>query len=500
MFIKAIKSGPMFKHGGFSNSHRQKPLTKLISGKVRLVAIAVALSVTANPVFAAQATPDTVVGEVVTHPVTGVDAEVQFLVEDVNGDVVYVLTDNGDLLLTKTNVDDLIYTTPDSNDNTVYQVESVVINATTGLVETVNTVQVTVVDGTATQVTPRATADINVVFVEDDYDDGSSHVGTGGGPYTPPTGDQGIVDFVYKAPDGGSGSTGYGFEVCFPFVGCATLAYGGDGGDDGTDGTSVPFPITIDNSNEATSVSDDKTAISIGSIGGAGGDGYGNLDGSDGGNGGKGGQVTATNNRTANTSGQNSHGVYVVSEGGAGGAGGDSVSFEAYGGKGGNGGDGGNITFTNNATIDTAGQASHGIFVKNKGGNGSDGGDVTALDANGGRGGNGGNDGQVTVTNNGSVTTRGNASHGIYALSQGGNGGDGGAAGGVVADGTVGGSAGNAGNVIVNNAGSLTTEGNDSHAIYALSQGAAVVGAEVWMAHGGERQTEVLQEMAPMLR
>ena len=90
--------------------------------------------VAAEPVAA---TPATQVGDVVTNPTTGVDSKVVSLVKDSSGEVIQVETAAGDVILTKTQVGDLIRSQdPASTD--IYKVISVVTNATTGLVETVN--------------------------------------------------------------------------------------------------------------------------------------------------------------------------------------------------------------------------------------------------------------------------------------------------------------------------------------------------------------------------
>lgn len=185
---------------------------------------------------------------------------------------------------------------------------------------------------------------------------------------------------------------------------------------------------------------------------------------------------------------------------GADGEGNFDVTFEVGGGisgKGGAGGDGGTVSVSNTGTIVTNGPKSDGIFAQSVGGGGGDGGIVLAGNnpttsptnisgsiSIGGRGGSSGDGGTVGVDNTGSITTAGDASMGIHAMSVGAGGGTGGIT--VNQSGAVraysvqlggdGGSQGSGGAVNVNlnstnpNA-SIVTQGDDAVGIVAQSIG-----------------------------
>ncbi|WP_235075861.1 autotransporter outer membrane beta-barrel domain-containing protein [Asticcacaulis sp. AC460] len=234
--------------------------------------------------------------------------------------------------------------------------------------------------------------------------------------------------------------------------------------------------VTVHNTGSIWTTGQGGIGISATSIGGGGGDGGGVADfmataisgggtsgnvtlnfGGQGGKGGKGGQVIVTNKPVAGVvgSGQivtkkdNAYGIFAQSLGGGGGNGGavvsalagkgkeDSFSFGFnLGGLGDTGGTGGKVNVTNDGLIDTEGKYSHGILAQSIGGGGGNGGMVIAaavlikaptkspLIAIGGSGGDGGNSDTVTVTNNGTIVTRGVEAHGIFAQSVGGGGGN----------------------------------------------------------------------------
>ncbi len=112
-----------------------------------------------------------------------------------------------------------------------------------------------------------------------------------------------------------------------------------------------------------------------------------------------------------------------------------SVSV-SIGGTGGTGGDGGPVTIDNDGSISTRGAISYGIFAQSIGGGGGSGGGAVTSGNNwynvgvsvGGNGSGGGVGGTVTVTNNGLIETFGRGSFGILVQSIGGGGGLGGAA------------------------------------------------------------------------
>ncbi|MBB3808182.1 autotransporter outer membrane beta-barrel domain-containing protein [Pseudochelatococcus contaminans] len=106
------------------------------------------------------------------------------------------------------------------------------------------------------------------------------------------------------------------------------------------------------------------------------------------------------------------------------------------GGQGGVAGSSDGVTVTNDGTISTAGNASYGVFAQSIGGGGGVGGLGGSLNGNGnqvnlnlgvgGKGGHGSIGGAVDITNSGTVTTLRDASYGIFGQSIGGGGGVGG--------------------------------------------------------------------------
>ena len=279
--------------------------------------------------------------------------------------------------------------------------------------------------------------------------------------------------------------------------------------------------------------------------GGGNGDISFNLGFSLGGKGGDGGGadiVNVINSGSITTLGDAAHGIMAQSIGGGGGVGGASVASKAetseenttinvnatIGGSGGKGGNGSSVWVSNLGSIDTSGASAYGILAQSIGGGGGHGGNATietkedtnstsaaslqtvfssstetnssGTDTNaskrswsvdigfglGGSGGVAGNGGNVTVTNNGVIITRGTNSIGIFAQSVGGGGGAGGAS---AIDGsgsggstnfavTIGLGLGGQGNdggdggvVVVNSQGTITTLGDSAHAIFAQSVG-----------------------------
>lgn len=152
-------------------------------------------------------------------------------------------------------------------------------------------------------------------------------------------------------------------------------------------------------------------------------------------------------------------GMLITSRGGIGGNGGGSSSIYHAGG-GGRGGDAGAITAYNSGQIITGHARGTGIHARSIGGQGGDAG--SGHGAAGGRdGGIGGNGGSVTVTNAGSIITRGDLATGIKAESIGGGGGKGGSSGGLHHGGGGDGGKGNtAGDAMVYNTGSVSTAGD----------------------------------------
>jgi uncharacterized protein with beta-barrel porin domain len=238
-----------------------------------------------------------------------------------------------------------------------------------------------------------------------------------------------------------------------------------------------------------------------------------------GGAGNTGGAVDVSNRSEIITTGADSYGILAHSVGGGGGCGGASYTGilapkvgiggknlslgASVGGKGGNGNTGGTVTVNNEGNITTRGAGAHGILAESIGGGGGTGGDSNMFNIFvptgygeaqnnfkadvkvGGDGGIGCHGGNVTVTNQGNISTYGDLAHGIFAQSIGGGGGN--AANSMLSSipdpklinlrslsvvvGGSGGSSGNGGDVTVDNRSAIQTGGKGSHGIYAQSIG-----------------------------
>lgn len=333
------------------------------------------------------------------------------------------------------------------------------------------------------------------------------------------------------------GGGGNGGSALSSDVGLATasVTVAGSGGAGNTGGL-------VDLTNEGTITTKGHHAAgifaqSIGGGGGNGGDVIGlsvgtvSVNVAVGGSGGQGGSSTGVNvtNRAGgviSTQGSNSDGVFAQSVGGGGGAGGSattgSISFPVelgevkvpaisaqvtVGGSGGGGGQAGAVTVYNFGQVSTTGFLSSGLFAQSVGGGGGKGGHATnvsiAYDASftgqvavGGTGGHGGTGNLVTVENDGSIDTRGDFAHAVFAQSVGGGGGVGGNATNVslslsppptapedfipspsasfqVAIGGDGGAGATGGEVIVHNRSSVITHGMFASGVMAQSVGGA---------------------------
>ncbi len=292
------------------------------------------------------------------------------------------------------------------------------------------------------------------------------------------------------------------------------VSIGGGGGDGNVAGA-----VTVSNSARITTLGKEALGIEAQSVGGGGGNGglsfAGTFAGADAkslsvaigggaGSGNAGGGVNVDNAGVIDTTGESAHGILAQSIGGGGGIGGMSISSNrtgsanlafTLGGSGGDGGIGGTVNVLNRSNIVARGAGANGIFAQSVGGGGGaggssylgaqgrdEGGSMLSLNlALGGKGGSGNTGGLVTVANTGSIETINQRSHGILAQSVGGGGGRGGdssASGSgstnlslTLALGGDGGTNSGGGNVIVTNAGQITTRASDSHGILAQSVG-----------------------------
>lgn len=321
---------------------------------------------------------------------------------------------------------------------------------------------------------------------------------------------------IFARSNGGQGGAG-GLQV-------SVASNGGHGGKGGAAGAvSVTNNGTIETGLAAKDTSSanvtGSAAIVAQSVGGAGGNSGANitaapfLSGSAGGTGGEGGNagavdVTTGADSSITTYGDSSAAIIAQSVGGAGGKGELVVSVAAgpvagaatLGTIGGKGGDGATVTVNSGGTIATQGNGSIGVLASSVGGEGGAGGlalagaasaSVSGVAAVAREGGNGGNGSTVTIDNTAVIGTKGEYASAVAAISAGGQGGKGGWAGGLnvatilTASGAIagnGGAGGDASDVVVHNAGALTTLGNGSAGIFAQSIGGQG-------AHGGSALT-----------
>ena len=99
------------------------------------------------------------------------------------------------------------------------------------------------------------------------------------------------------------------------------------------------------------------------------------------------------------------------------------VNIPGIGGDGGNGGTADSVTINSSGDVTTSGGNAHGIFALSQAGDGANGGNGTIAGvvgvAWGGDAGSGGNGGTVRVAGSGQVTSTNHNSDGILALSKG---------------------------------------------------------------------------------
>lgn len=272
-----------------------------------------------------------------------------------------------------------------------------------------------------------------------------------------------VTAAISALSQGGLGGKGGDADGGFGFASDA-----GSGGAAGAGGQ-VNLSVTSTGSRDPVIATKGYGAVGIAalSVGGTGGDGAeaSSMFRSTGGNGAAGGNAdivsvllgdAGTGHQLITTSGAMSDAVVALSVGGGGGYGGDvqggSIGYSAtLGGHGANGGNGGQVQFLNGGywdlptdggtpsllpgyVISTTGNESRGLSAMSVGGGGGRGG--SALSATlglvalgiGGYGGQGGDGGPVTAQNYGIIQTTGKHSTGMDAQSIGGGGGTGGAA------------------------------------------------------------------------
>ena len=264
---------------------------------------------------------------------------------------------------------------------------------------------------------------------------------------------------------GGDGSAGSLFPDLERYVG-ALLA------DAGVSGSSDA--VVVRNEGSVTTLGDASSGIFAQTISGSGRAGHNSCffcsKPTAGGTGANGGAIEVTNNGQIVTEGNASAGIFVISRGGTGGQGGNGGTWW-YGRSGGTGGRGGDVSVTGDGNIVTSGDNAIGIFAVSEGGIGGRGGG-SDFATGGGRGGAGGDAGNVDINVAMDITTDGNSSHGIWGRSIGGSGGVGGAAGwlGTASSGS-GGNATDGGLVSIFSAGELITLDHFSYGIYGQSVG-----------------------------
>ncbi|EEO5753537.1 hypothetical protein G6T08_005064, partial [Salmonella enterica] len=227
---------------------------------------------------------------------------------------------------------------------------------------------------------------------------------------------------------------------------------------------------------------------SVGGTGGKGGDAWLSFwDARDGGNGGAGGEVNATQTESSIIKSQSGkiksqggkeqelpgYGIFAYSRSGQAGKGGTGYAATG-GGGGGHSSDGGEVYVSQHGTISTRGENAHGIYALSVSNNGGNGGNQWGLVGSAGNGGYGGNGGKVNVNTStgGAILTQNDYSDGILAQSVGGTGGSAGSSGDLLV--SLIGSPDNGGNgneVTVSNDGFIQTMGTASRGIMAQSIG-----------------------------
>ncbi|MCO6421035.1 autotransporter outer membrane beta-barrel domain-containing protein [Sinorhizobium meliloti] len=274
------------------------------------------------------------------------------------------------------------------------------------------------------------------------------------------------------ASEGGNGDDGHGY--CFGVSVGATIDDGGTGGT-AANGNAV----TLTHAGHIATAGDWADGIVAQSIGGGGGAGgtstasgsqaTANITvgvGGSGGAGGSGGEVDLSVGTTLSTSGARAFGLVAQSIGGGGGIGGageaDSIASLVVGGSGGGTIDGGAVTvdLTSQSSITTQGIAAHGLVAQSIGGGGGVGGAASGapLSFTGNSPGSYGDGGDVAVTADGSIFTRGDYAFGVLAQSIGGGGGFG----------------GNATSAFIGSNGNLSSDGKSGNVTVSLDAGRTI--------------------------
>jgi uncharacterized protein YhjY with autotransporter beta-barrel domain len=268
----------------------------------------------------------------------------------------------------------------------------------------------------------------------------------------------------------------------------------GGGGGAGGAGT-VNDKVFVSNSGAILTRGDDSHGVFAQNIGGFGGSGGGASGivalGSSGGNAGAGGEVEVVNTGRVEANGRDANALFAQSIGGGGGSAGGAGGLIALGGDGNAGGNGGLARVTNSGALLATGAGGRGILAQSIGGGGGHGGGAGGVVAIGGDGATTSDGGTVSVGNGGAITAKSNA---IFAESVGGGGGVGGSSGGWFSIGGSGGGGGAGGAVSVANSGNLSTAEGNSAALFAQSVGgggghggnAVAVGAFASVAIGGK--------------
>jgi len=307
----------------------------------------------------------------------------------------------------------------------------------------------------------------------------------------------GSIGIIAASVGGGGGAGGSATSI---------TSHGGSGGSGGDGGAvNVTFSGT-----EVTTDQSGSHGMVAASIGGGGGvahnpSGLINAHGGSGGGGGHGGGVSYTSQDqglTINTSGDNADGVALLSVGGGGGHGASTYDLSIFathnmGGSGGDGGAGGNISMKGSAADDihTIGNNSVGLAAITVGGGGGRSGSSTSISLLGSGpgnshtpglensqgnsgGGDGNHGGDISGNFGGTITTEGASSTGVMLVSTGLGGGSAGTYTSVDVGarlsntlGATGGGGGDGGDIDVTLDTTITTDGDHSAGIDALSVG-----------------------------